>query len=304
MPERIIIQAPAKINLHLEVRGRRRDGFHDILSIFQMISICDTMEIRSLTDTEDCRIEGGFDFPIENNTIYKAWKLFHDAFGIRSGIAVTIEKRIPQGAGLGGGSADAGAALRAFRDLFSVRVADAALAEIGAKVGSDVPFFCLSPTALVSGRGETLAALETRTDYCLVVVVPDFSISTADAYRWIDESRASAYEGEAETDIQKRYNEHREEVIKSYGSAGPESWFFVNTFAEVLAPRFPVYPRIFGKMKEFGALYWNISGSGSSCYAIFTDREKARALYEHTSQEFRTVELAIPLARMPQAIVQ
>ena len=139
------ILSPAKVNLHLEVYPKREDGFHPILSIFQMISLYDEIEIRSLTVSNVCTIDGNFDFPPEENIIWKSWNLFRRETGIRRGVAFSVVKRIPRGAGLGGGSSNAGAALRGLNRLFETGISSRRLAELGSEAGSDVPFFCTAP---------------------------------------------------------------------------------------------------------------------------------------------------------------
>ncbi|MDP2815430.1 MAG: 4-(cytidine 5'-diphospho)-2-C-methyl-D-erythritol kinase, partial [Rectinemataceae bacterium] len=186
------MRASAKINLHLEVFHKRPDGFHDLSSLFQAVDLYDDIYVRSLKEQETIEIFGDFDCPPENTTIWKAVSLFRKASGIRQGISICVEKRIPAGAGLGGGSSDAASVLRALNEANGRCLAPEVLSSLAASVGSDVPFFLSGGSALASGRGERLAETPSRTDFSVVVVFPGFPVSTAWAYSKLDEHSAHA----------------------------------------------------------------------------------------------------------------
>ena len=180
----------AKVNLTLDVLGKRPDGYHDLKSVMQTISIRDDIEIDLDTGKPWsllCTKEG---IPTdESNLAWKAAKAFFDALKIDpNGMQIRITKRIPSEAGLGGGSADAGAVLRALNKHYGEPLSIMALAELGATVGSDVPFCTLCGTAMVEGRGERLRKLPDLPDCCFVVCKPNFSSSTPELYRKLDET--------------------------------------------------------------------------------------------------------------------
>ena len=178
----------AKVNLTLDVLGKRPDGYHDLQSVMQTISIRDDVELDIDTGkpwTLSCSAEG---IPEDDrNLAWKAAKVFCDKLGKNpNGLSIRITKRIPSGAGLGGGSADAAAVLRALNRFYNSPLSVFALAELGAQVGSDVPFCTLTGTAMVEGRGERLRPLPPMPDCTFVVCKPDFSVSTPELYRKLD----------------------------------------------------------------------------------------------------------------------
>ena len=178
----------AKLNLTLDVLGKREDGYHDLQSVMQAISIRDDIEIDVGTGKPwklQCTAEG---IPTdEKNLAWKAAKVFCEALKKDpDGLEIRITKRIPSGAGLGGGSADAAAVLRALNRYYEEPLSVMALAELGAEIGSDVPFCVLCGTAMVEGRGERLRKLPDMPECVFVVCKPDFSVSTPELYQRID----------------------------------------------------------------------------------------------------------------------
>ena len=174
----------AKLNLTLDVLGKRADGYHDLKSVMQTISVRDDVEIDLDTGKPWellCTMEG---VPCdENNLAWKAAKVYFDTLGKDpNGLTIRITKRIPTEAGLGGGSADAAAVLRALNRHYDNPLSILALAELGAQIGSDVPFCTLCGTAMVEGRGERLRKLPDMPDCCSVICKPSFSSSTPELY--------------------------------------------------------------------------------------------------------------------------
>lgn len=295
MDGRVVVEAPAKVNLHLKVLGKRPDGFHDILSLFQAVSLCDTLDLR-LTPSGEIRISGEFDWPAAENTILRASRAFLDAAGSSAGLDIRVRKRIPAGAGLGGGSSDAAAALKALNLAFGGRLSSADLARLAVSVGSDVPFFLGGPCAIVSGRGEILEAAEARSDYSLVVLFPGFPTRTAEAYAAVDAARESEPPtGEPAPDGVRLRIEYRK---------NPESWNFRNDFYDVLAPGVAELRRALEAVKETGALFAALTGSGSAVFGVYgaesaADRA-AKTLNEREGDKGRWIAAAAaPLARMP-----
>ena len=178
----------AKLNLTLDVLGKREDGYHDLQSVMQTISIRDDIEIDIGTGKPWCLKCDKDNIPTdERNLAWKAAKVYCDAMGKDpDGIEIRITKRIPSEAGLGGGSADAAAVLRALNRHYGDPLSILALAELGAQVGSDVPFCTLCGTAMVEGRGERLRKLPNLPECVFVVCKPDFSSSTPELYKKLD----------------------------------------------------------------------------------------------------------------------
>lgn len=268
MAQSVRIQAAAKVNLHLRVYDRRADGFHGILSIFQAVSLSDTLVIRSLKASASVEIDGVFDCPARATTIYKAAQAYLESSGIRAGLSISVEKRIPAGGGLGGGSSDAAATLLGLDALLGGRLGPVELRKLGAGIGSDVPFFLSAAAAIVRGRGEIVEPMEAREDFQMVLAFPGFPVPTAWAYGLLDRSRAP---GTPKADPGPA------ELVDAYrGEIG--LWPFANSFE---APVGGAHPRILeakAAMEAEGALFSAMSGSGSSVFGVFdrgADREGA-----------------------------
>jgi 4-diphosphocytidyl-2-C-methyl-D-erythritol kinase len=288
------IVSPAKVNLHLEIYPKRDDGFHPLLSVFQMVSLYDEIRVCSLKDKDVCTITGDFDFPAQENIIAKCCGIFRKETGIRTGLSFTVRKRIPQGAGLGGGSSNGASVLRALNGMFAAGLSEEHLAGMGAKAGSDIPFFCRACAALVSGRGEAVLPLAARQDFFLVLVVPPLHINTAAAYGWLDEAGlcASAAPG-------------RDLLIKRlYERESPEKWEFFNSFYAVLEKRQPVFAELRRSLRAAGALYANVSGSGSAMFGVFNSEASARKAEKLLKKSYPCAEFLSPLAGMPDLILQ
>ncbi|MBU0984586.1 MAG: 4-(cytidine 5'-diphospho)-2-C-methyl-D-erythritol kinase, partial [candidate division Zixibacteria bacterium] len=181
----VVIGAPAKVNLFLEVLSRREDGYHDINSLFQAVSLFDRLRIRRLPAESGVRLslDGPDSVPTdERNLVCRAYNLMRDRFDLQDGLEVDLEKNIPVAAGLAGGSADAAATILACSVLFDLQLEYTDMALLGQEIGSDVPFFFSRGQALVTGRGEQITATNFPTDYWLVLVTPNLHISTAESY--------------------------------------------------------------------------------------------------------------------------
>ena len=282
---------PAKINLHLMVGPKRGDGYHTLLSIFHMVDLCDKLWLRSLKEKDFCRISGDFTFPQEQNILYRVIREFRAATGIRTGFEVRVEKSIPEGAGLGGGSSNAACALRLLNGICGDPLTAEELLAIGARLGSDVPFFLRTPAAVVTGRGEIIDPVPPKTGIWCVLANPGVKIGTAEAYRWIDESGISPVGNPAE-------------VKAEYLERSPARWTFSNSFE---IPVFNRYPRLAGiksHLVQRGAVFAGLSGSGSTVFGLFEgkkDAEEAALGPVEGSVTFRAVKM---LAILPIAILQ
>jgi 4-diphosphocytidyl-2-C-methyl-D-erythritol kinase len=189
------VNAQAKLNLFLRVLAREESGYHQIETLFCRIALSDTISVRIVSSGRSLECHGermpasGLG-PVERNLAWRAATAYADATGFPSGFDIAIDKRIPVGGGLGGGSADAGGVLRALNALNPEPVAPDGLQRIGATLGADVPFLTQdrSTLAFASGRGERMTLLPALPPRAVVLLVPDVSVNTADAYRWLDAS--------------------------------------------------------------------------------------------------------------------
>jgi len=268
-PEKLPFFAPAKVNLHLTVKNRRPDGFHDIDSVFLALNFGDTLYFDAIEgkNTIEIAMEGN-NSPLatEKNIIFKAVSLFREKTGFCQGLKITVEKRIPMGGGLGGGSSDAATTLLALNKIADSPCHRENLLEMATFLGSDVPFFIYqTPAARVTGRGEHILPID-ATEIPLVIVSPGFSSDTSAAYKLLDENRTST-----------QPNDDISEILKEGIFDEKVFSHFTNDFLSVFPePEKSVYNEIIAKLQELGAQYANLSGSGSACFGVFADREQAR----------------------------
>jgi len=258
----LCVRAFAKINVTLKVLGRRPDGYHDLRTVLQSIALHDRLSFcaRSGPLVIECSHP---DVPTDRtNLVWRAAALVWRAAG-RSGpmhgLGVRIDKRIPLQAGLGGGSADAAATLRALSRLWCPTLTAGQLAAIAARLGADVPFFLAGGTALGVDRGDRVFRLADARPAWIVLAKPDFGVSTPDAYRWFDEQPANA-----------RRRAGRERVQGPYGEGG-------NDLQGPVVRRHPRIAALIRGLKRSGAFWAAMSGSGSACFGMFENVEAARA---------------------------
>ena len=276
----------AKLNLTLDVLGKREDGYHDIKSVMQAISIRDDVEIDIGTDAPwklECTAEG---IPTdETNLAWKAAKVYCQALHKDpGGIAIRIHKRIPSGAGLGGGSADAAAVLRALNRHYGDPLSILALAELGAQVGSDVPFCVLCGTAMAEGRGERLRKLPDMPDCVFVVCKPDFSVSTPELYRKIDSVA-----------IPKHPDHMAMESALLAGDLGKIADLIYNVFDPVVTAEHLELNYIKSVCNSYGALGMQMTGSGSAVYAIMPNFEYAAVVCNMLKDNYPNIFIAKPI---------
>lgn len=276
----------AKINLTLDVLDKRADGYHDIKSIMQTISIRDDIEIDVDTGKDWELTCDKSDVPVdESNLAWKAAKVFYEQTKLKTtGISIRITKRIPMQAGLGGGSADAGAVLRALNRHYNNPLSIMALAELGSFVGSDVPFCTLCGTAMVEGRGERIRKLPDMPDCCFVVCKPDFSSSTPELYRKIDE-----------VSIPKHPDHQAMESALLAGDIGKIAENIYNVFDPVVTQDHLELNYIKSIFNSYGAVAYQMTGSGSAVFAIVTDFEFAAVICNMLKDTYPNVYIAKPV---------
>jgi 4-diphosphocytidyl-2-C-methyl-D-erythritol kinase len=276
----------AKVNLTLDVLGKREDGYHDLKSVMQTLSIRDDIEIDVGTGKPWKLLCDKPGIPTDHrNLAWKAAQVYCDAVKKDpNGLEIRITKRIPSEAGLGGGSADAAAVLRALNRHYGNPLSIMALAELGAEVGSDVPFCVLCGTAMVEGRGERLRKLPDLPECFFVVVKPSFSCSTAALYQKLDE-----------TDIAKRPDHKAMESALLAGDLGKIAENIWNVFDPVVTADHLEMNYIKSIFNSYGAVAYQMTGSGSAVYAIVPSFEFAAVICNMLRDNYPDVYIGKPV---------
>jgi 4-diphosphocytidyl-2-C-methyl-D-erythritol kinase len=266
MPSPVHIDAPAKINLGLAIRGRREDGYHDLISVFQAVSWTDRI---TLSDTD----EDAFTCNVptlstrDGNLVWNAVELTRAHFGIDSPVSIHLKKDIPWGSGLGGGSSDAAATFRGLATLWHLNAERDVWMDLHAGIGSDVPFFHFGGAAVVTGRGEFVEPLPSSNarDLRFVVAVPPVTINTG----WAFQRLAAEYAGgfPDPTPYERMVEDLRSGAVSMTGFiAGIDGW---NTFQTVVEEQYTVVRDIRRVLTHAGASVALLSGSGSAVFGVF-----------------------------------
>ncbi|HEX8178239.1 MAG TPA: 4-(cytidine 5'-diphospho)-2-C-methyl-D-erythritol kinase [Pyrinomonadaceae bacterium] len=260
------LPAYAKINLGLRVLGRRPDGYHELRTVFQTITLHDDLTFTARPDT---RIElacAAPDIPTDDtNLVQRAAAALRERYNLRSGARIELTKRIPAGGGLGGGSSDAAVALVGLAHLWQIKTNAQELHEIGARLGADVPFFFNGGTALGTGRGTEISALADHPKMHLIVVTPGVKISTAEAYKALSAPALTKADSPANLPISRTQAD----------AARALSVELTNDFAPVVFRLQPEIARAHAALLKVGARAAALSGSGASVFGIF-DSERTR----------------------------
>lgn len=246
----------AKINLGLNILSRRPDKYHDISTVFYPVGWSDALEVISAEDDrKECRLHlSGLpvDGDVQDNLVVKAYRMLAQDYTLPS-VEVYLHKAIPFSAGLGGGSADASCMLRLLRDMFSLPLSDDDLAVYAARLGADCPFFIYNRPMLAEGIGERLSPIDiSLRGYFLVLVKPEISVSTADAYSLVTPAVPSL----SLPDVLSRPVVEWKELL-------------VNDFEKSVFKHYPVLSRLKQQLYDKGAVYVSMSGSGSTMYGLF-----------------------------------
>ncbi len=276
--------APAKINLTLDITGKREDGYHTVDMVMQTVSLYDDVTVEKSAQEGirlSCNVPG---IPCDSgNTAYKAAALFQKAAQVPGGVCIGIDKHIPTQAGLAGGSSDAAAVLLAMNHLYDAPLSTGTLMQIGAQVGADVPFCLYGGTMLAKGIGTALFPLHPLPPCWIVLVKPDVGVSTKEAYARCDNR------GYTE-------NVHSGRLVKALeeGSLSLLSGCLHNDFEEVL--RLRLIRQIKDDLCKCGALGACMSGSGPTVFGIFDRKETAMSCTEHLKGTYTAVFLARPVS--------
>jgi len=288
----VLMEAPAKLNLHLEVLKQRHDGFHEIETVLQTVELCDEVEVtlRERFPGGEPRITiqvqpGPFGVPADDsNLAWRAARLFCREAGVSGSLHIRLVKNIPVAAGLGGGSSDAAAVLVACNTLFETGVETEVLEAMGASLGADVPFFLRGGTALGRGTGTRLTALPLLRSGKFLIVKPDIELKTAEVYSNL---KMGLTVNSAKANIQ---------VIKSQLARFPKrTWPGFNRLEEVVMPWTPVLQRLVMRMREMAPVAM-MSGSGSSVFGAFSDGRDVTSIREEFVQAGYFVQLVRPRA--------
>ncbi len=257
--KRLSLKTPAKVNLFLEVLNKRPDGFHNINSLFQAVSLYDNLTFE-LTDDPDITltISNTKELKPDNeNLVCRAFQLMKKEFNLTMGLHATLEKNIPISAGLGGGSSDAAATILACNILFNLKLNYEKMSLLSLEIGSDLPFFFSSGQALVTGRGENIEETSYPTDYHMVLVTPDLAISTAESYARL------------RMDLTKSGDPFILRCCETVGKFIDELSGSRNDFERVHLESYSQLGRIKDDLKKFGSGLVRMSGSGPTIFGIF-----------------------------------
>ncbi|KFN02125.1 4-(cytidine 5'-diphospho)-2-C-methyl-D-erythritol kinase [Bacillus clarus] len=265
---KLLVKAPAKINLSLDVLGKRQDGYHEVKMIMTTIDLADRLELTELVEDRIEIVSHNRYVPDDQrNLAYQAAKLLKEKFKVKQGVSITIEKTIPVAAGLAGGSSDAAATLRGLNKLWNLGLTIDELAELGAEIGSDVSFCVYGGTAIATGRGEKIEHIKTPPSCWVILAKPHIGVSTADVYGNLKLNRVT------HPDVDKMV-----EVINRGDYKG-----ICNTVGNVLEDvTFAMHPevaRIKAQMKRFGADAVLMSGSGPTVFGLVHHDSRMHRIY-------------------------
>ncbi len=260
------LQAFAKINLGLDVLGKREDGYHEVRMIMQTIRMYDQLDMRKSVEPGIHLTTNKKYIPVdENNLVWRAAKLMMDTCGIMEGVSIHLHKVIPVAAGMAGGSSDAAATLVGMNRLFHCGLSKEKLMELGVQIGADVPYCVLRGTALAEGIGEKLTVLPPMPDCWILIGKPGISVSTKYVYTTLDLNTDTVH---PDIDGMKKALEDR----NLYGITERMG----NVLQDVTIPAYPEVERIKEQMKTLGAVNAMMSGSGPTVFGIFDNEEKAQ----------------------------
>jgi 4-diphosphocytidyl-2-C-methyl-D-erythritol kinase len=261
------LHAYGKINLALDVIGRRENGYHDVRMIMQTVKLYDKLKFARLNEDKIVITTNLSFLPVnEDNLVYKACRLIKDEYNITDGISIDIEKHIPVAAGMAGGSTDAAAALIAMNKMFELKITEDKLMKYGVSLGADVPYCIMRGTALSEGIGEVLTKLPPIPKCHILIAKPPVSVSTKQVYEALDSREISSHP-DIDAMIEAIKNSDIHAVADKMG----------NVLEEVTVRMYPRIEELKTIMKENGALNAMMSGSGPTVFGIYDSRDKAVA---------------------------
>ena len=275
----MFIKAYAKVNLGLDIIGKREDGYHLLKMIMQTVDLYDEIEINKSDDNKisiKCNISY---VPVDNrNLMYKAAVLFMDKYNINSGLKINIKKNIPVAAGMAGGSTDAAAVLKCLNKLFEVNAPYEELADLALKIGADVPYCINGGTAICEGIGEVITELPPFKNVIMVIVKPSFGVSTKEVYGALDISRIKKH-----VKIDNIVHGMKKNNINIV------CYNMKNVLENVTIRKYPVIKDIKHMMIKQGAKGALMSGSGPTVFGIFSDMMSAQRCFENMKKKYKDV---------------
>ena len=277
------VMAHAKVNLFLRMLARESSGFHQIETAFSLLELADELVVARTNDGVTLQVEGPDLGPVDDNLAVRAARMILDATGNRFGVAISLTKRIPVRAGLGGGSSDAAAALHAVNALAGNAVPRQELAHFATRLGADVAFFASgAPLALAWGRGERQFRLTAPAALPALIALPPIPVSTPDAYKWWDEQNPSPVSrGPVTLDA---------EALSSWGSIGRLGG---NDFEAVVFGKHPELRSLFERMAQTAPLWVRMCGSGSAIAAVYqTERGRDDAMQRLGGKQQQLIKTA------------
>lgn len=272
------IKAYAKINIALDVVGKRDDGYHLLRMIMQTIDLYDIIEIEKINSGIELKCNKHYVPTDERNLAYKAAKLFKETYSIDDGVYINLIKNIPVSAGLAGGSTDAAGVLKLMNKIFNINADDEELKSLGLKLGADVPYCINGGTALCEGIGEKITALKPFKDKILVLIKPPFGVSTKEVYKAFDLSKVI-------------FHPRIDELIENMKN---DDVYFVannmkNLLENVTLKKHRVIVNIKEEVKLNGCIGTMMSGSGPTVFAFFDDMLKAQTCYDNMKKKYKDV---------------
>ena len=265
---KLLVKAPAKINLSLDVLGKRQDGYHEVKMIMTTIDLADRLELTELLEDRIEIVSHNRYVPDDQrNLAYQAAKLLKEKFKVKQGVSIAIEKTIPVAAGLAGGSSDAAATLRGLNKLWNLGLTIDELAELGAEIGSDVSFCVYGGTAIATGRGEKIEHIKTPPSCWVILAKPHIGVSTADVYGNLQLNRVT------HPNVEKMVEVINQGDYKGICNA------VGNVLEDVTFEMHPEVARIKAQMKRFGADAVLMSGSGPTVFGLVHHDSRMHRIY-------------------------
>lgn len=262
--DKIALKAYAKINIGLDITGKRDDGYHSLKTIYQTVDVFDNLVIKKITEGVIIKTNRPYVPTDERNIAYKAAADIISGYGLTGGVRIDIGKNIPVGAGMAGGSADAAAVIEGMDRLYELHMSQSEKDGIAVRLGADVPFCLRRGTYLAEGIGERLSRINDFPDVSILILVPDFFISTKWAYSVIDDI-ANCEHPAIDDLVEAIDNGNFEGIVKNMG----------NSFEKAVSIKHPRIMEVKKMIEDLGAAKAMMSGSGSSIFGIFTEHDKA-----------------------------
>lgn len=275
--DEIYAKARAKINLNLEVIGKREDNYHNIKSVFQKISLYDELYIKK-TKTNDIKLQTNVEeLNNKENIIYKTYLILKEKYKDITGIEVNLNKKIPMQAGMAGGSADCASFILSMNQLFDLKLAKKEMEEIGKKLGADVVSCFYNKAVKVEGIGDIITPIRTNMKYYLVIIKPEISCSTKEMYKKIDESNPIKQPDNSDKIVEALENNKIESLTRN----------LYNIFEYVIKEK-QIIQTIKKELTKQGAIGSLMTGSGSCIYGIFQNKQMAKLAYNSLRKQYET----------------